>query len=102
MKREKERQASRRLTRREAEVLGALVAFADEPDGELVYQRGTAWLGLQKVSKIIVFSLLRSMFISLRGGLDEVTYGVEHYHVNETGKEALWDHWGIDKTSEGK
>jgi len=80
-----------RLTGREAEVLAVMLVFRDEPDGELAYERGSAYLGNTPLSARLVFGLIRKMCISERGEPSPV----EHYYVNETGTRALRDHWGI-------
>ena len=80
-----------RLTGREAEVLAVMLVFRDEPDGELAYERGSAYLGNTPLSARLVFGLIRKMCISERGEPSPV----EHYYVNEAGTRALRDHWGI-------
>ena len=80
---------SAHLTRREAEVLAILAAF---PEELLIYERGSAYMGLQAVGKNIVFSLIRKMLISE----EEYAGGAEHYQINDTGRNSLKIHWGIE------
>lgn len=78
------------LTRREAEVLGAMAALNEE----LVYEHGRAIVGCSVVARWIVFDLLRRMLISPAQDSDVGSF--ERYFINGRGREALADHWGID------
>lgn len=79
------------MTRRQAEVLAWLKAF---PNDELVYERGTGYVGLQRVSGRTVFALIRSMY--LRQCHDTNIGKVEHYQINETGEDALREYLGTE------
>ena len=78
-----------RLTRREADVLAVLAAF---PEENLIYERGSAYMGTTRISARVVFSLIRKILISLDSGMVEK---VEYYRVNGTGLAVLRRHWGI-------
>jgi len=62
--------------------LTVLRRLRDE-DEELVYERGRAYIDVDRVSKAVVFSLLRACAISL----DSYSRlgGCERYHINGTG-----------------
>ena len=62
----------------------AAVEPGDEA-GELVYERGVAFIGDERIAARTVFALLRACAISLDGG--EIG-GVERYCINETGRAA--------------
>lgn len=81
-----------RLTEREAQVLAVLVAF---PDEDIALERGVAYLGLVPVAPRTVNNLLRLCAISLRmSGL--AGGGTEYYTINETGRDLLAAHWGLE------
>ena len=75
------------LSEREREVLVLMAEHPDDDEGELVYERGQAWIGDEKTSARIVFSLLRHCAISLEDGFQ--VGGVERYRINETGRDLL-------------
>lgn len=76
------------LSPREAEILAVMLAF----DEELIYERGSAYVGLIKVSARLVFSLIRKAAVS------ESSPGpAEHYRINSTGCKLLSNHWGIER-----
>ncbi len=74
------------LTRRQAEVLRIMAADPDGDDGELVYERGEGWIGLDRVAPRTVFALLRACAISLDGGGTGGDGCLERYRINETGR----------------
>lgn len=82
-----------KLTRREAEVLAVLCVFGR--DETLDYERGRAYFGAVSISARLVMSLLRKCVIS-----PCLSSGVERYRINETGRVALADHWGVDSLGE--
>ena len=84
----------RHLTRREAEVLAVMQAL----DEELVYERGTAYVGSTRVSARLVFSFLRQTFVRSMSDASEVGRPghLERYKINSTGVKALRDYWSID------
>lgn len=75
------------LTKRQIEILQLMVDNEDTDDGELVLEKGEAWIGLEKTSPKTVFNLLRAMVISQ--DQYSVVGGFERYHINSTGKEYL-------------
>jgi hypothetical protein len=78
------------LTKREAEVLAILQAA----DAELVYEKGTAYVGHQRVGGKVVNMLLFKMCVSQSAG---ELGGYEVYQINETGRKALYQHWGLEE-----
>lgn len=74
------------LSPRQREVLAIMAAHPDDDEGELVYERGKAWLGDDRIAACTVFALLRACAISLESGK---VGGVERYRINETGRELL-------------
>lgn len=78
------------MTRREAEILAVMLLF----DKELVYDRGTAYVGTVRIGRATVFRLLHKCYITLAG--DSHVGDFERYTVNGTGKRALREHWGVD------
>ncbi len=77
------------MTRRQAEVL-AIMWAADE---ELVYERGTGYVGMSPVGPRTVFALIRMMAISLDSTSTEGNF--ERYTINETGKDLVEEYWGL-------
>ena len=79
------------LTSREAEVLGALMAFEIEP---LVFEpeKKRCHLGTQKVHPRTLALLLRKHLVTQADYQD----GCPYYAVNEAGREVLRQHWGIE------
>lgn len=77
------------LTRRQREVLQVMAADPDGDDGELVYERGEAWLGLDRVAPRTVFALLRACAISLEGDSMGGDGRLERYRINETGRRLI-------------
>ena len=75
------------LTERQREILAQMDAHPDDDEGELVYERGVAFLGDQPVAARTVFALLRWCAITLESGA--VGEGLERYRINETGQELL-------------
>jgi len=75
------------LTRRQYQVLALMAANRDDEDGELVYERGVGYVGLERVGGRTLFALLRMAAISLAE--DSEVGGFERYHINETGLELL-------------
>lgn len=78
------------MTRRMAEVLAWLIAF-DGVD-ELVYERGHAYFGTQRVGAGLALNLMRLMYVSVTTGRPGE---VEHYRVNEYGRAALAEYLGV-------
>lgn len=80
----------RRLTRRQLDVLrcmrdGAETCDEESDYGELVYERGRGFVGLDAVSGRTVFALLRACAISP----EDFGGSVERYRINETGRALL-------------
>ena len=75
------------LTERQREVLTIMRDHREDDEGELLYERGTAYLGHRSISTATVFALLRLCAISMnqysRVG------GLERYTINETGLNLL-------------
>lgn len=71
------------LTRRQRQIL---TKMRDE-DEELVYSKGCGWVGYERVSKSVVFGLLRLMAIRM----DQFSKvgECERYEINETGRQLL-------------
>ena len=74
------------LTKRQREILEIMAAHPDDEEGELVYERGFAYLGTQSVAPRTINTLLRLCVIGLSGG--EVGR-FERYRINETGRQLL-------------
>jgi len=76
------RLCGRLLSKRQLEVLRIMAAHPDDDEGELVYERGCAFLGDERVAPRTVTALLRACAISdtAWGG------GIERYRINETGR----------------
>ena len=75
------------LSLRQREILAQMHKQADSDDGELVYERGVGYLGLDRVGGRTVFALLRFCAISLEP-YSEIGE-VERYRINETGRKLL-------------
>ena len=73
------------LTKRQREVLAVMAAHPDDEEGELVYERGIAFLGDERVSARTVTALLRACAIRNDGEAG----GLERYHINGTGRALL-------------
>ena len=73
-----------RLTTRQREILEIMARHQDDDEGELVYERGVAYLGDDRVAARTVFALLRICAISLER--DSEVGGFERYRINETGQ----------------
>jgi hypothetical protein len=86
-----------RLTPREAEVLTVMLAFRDEADAEIVYERGQGYQGIIRVSPRLVFSLIRKMCVRPLSDQSEIGLvgHIERYTINETGVKTLRAYWGI-------
>ena len=74
------------LTKRQRHVLTLMATPSFEDDGELVYERGRGYIGVEPVGSRTVFALLRLCAISLTGG--EVG-SFKRYRINETGRALL-------------
>ena len=77
----------RQLTKRQLEVLRIMSDNEHDPhEGIIVYERGDAYIGDTRIAARTVFALLRACAISelYDGGIH-----VEHYRINETGKNIL-------------
>ena len=66
-----------------------MAADPDGDDGELVYECGEGWLGLDRVAPRTVFALLRACAISLDIGGVGGDGCLERYRINETGRALL-------------
>lgn len=77
------------LTRRQREILRIMAADSDGDDGELVYERGEGWLGLERVAPRTVFALLRACAITLDGEGIGGDGRLERYRINETGRQLI-------------
>ena len=74
------------LTTRQMWILKTMRDNANTDDGELVYECGVGYLGLERIAPRTVFALLRLCVISA----DSFNSGgVEKYHINDTGKKLL-------------
>jgi len=73
------------LTPRQLEVLAIMAAHPDDDEGELVYERGAAYLGDTRIAARTVFALLRACVIREDGP----NAGIERYRINETGRALL-------------
>lgn len=73
------------ITKRQLEILRIMRDKADDEDGELVYDRGTGYIGNEPVAARTVFALLRLRAISAC----QCGSGIERYCINETGKRLL-------------
>jgi hypothetical protein len=73
-------------TKRQLEILKIMRDNKDNEDGELVYESGIGYVGLDRVSSRTVFALLRFCAISLDSVFGEK---FERYHINESGEELL-------------
>jgi hypothetical protein len=76
----------RSLTRRQLEVLGTMYDEADNDDGELVYERGQAFLGVTRIAPRTVTALLRACALHAE---TEMGADVERYTINETGRKII-------------
>ena len=79
---------ARLLTPRQVEILTIMAAHPHDDEGELVYERGVAFLDLDRVAARTVFALLRLCAISNEDG-DGKVGGFERYRINETGRALL-------------
>jgi len=70
------------LTKREREVLTIMADHRDDEAGEIVYERGTAYLGDTRIAARTVFALIRLYAISANNPDPRM---VEYYRINETG-----------------
>lgn len=78
--------AGEALTKRQLDILTRMAAHPHDEDGELVYERGVAFLGDEPIAARTVFALLRACTISLE---DVSAVGsFERYRINETGRAA--------------
>lgn len=73
------------LTKRQIEILKIMYDNEDTDDGEIVYDKGTGYVGLEKIAPRTIFSLLRLCCISA----DQYGGAIEHYHINGTGEDFL-------------
>lgn len=76
-----------RLSPRQREILAIMKAHRDDDEGEIVYERGVAYLGDDRIAARTVFALLRLCAISLES--DSQIGRFERYRINETGTEWL-------------
>ena len=75
------------LTKRQREVLEIMDKLVDDEAGELVYERGRGYIGLEPVAGRTVFALLRLCAIGLEDGSEVGRF--ERYTINETGRKLL-------------
>ena len=73
------------LTPRQVAILRQMAAHVDDEDGELVYERGVGYLGLERVAPRTVFALLRLCAITS----ENEPGGVERFHITGTGLQLL-------------
>ena len=73
------------LTKRQIEILEIMYNNENTDDGEIVYEKGTGYLGLERIAPRTIFALLRLCCISL----DQYPGNIERYHINETGENFL-------------
>ncbi len=73
------------LTKRQLEILKIMYDNEDTDDGEIVYDIGIGYLGLERIAPRTIFALLRVCCISM----DQYGGGIEHYHINGTGADFL-------------
>lgn len=66
--------------------LAVLRKMRDE-DEELVYERGSGYVGTNRISAMTVFALLRAAAVSMDQGSTVGKF--ERYTINETGREIL-------------
>ena len=78
-----------RLTPRQRKVLQIMAADPDGDDGELVYEQGECWLGLERVASRTLFALLRACAISQDGEGLSGDGKLERYRINETGRRLI-------------
>lgn len=78
------KRAGENLTKRQREILAIMAAHPHDDEGELVYERGVAYLGEEPVAARTVFALLRACAISLED--TSQVGGLERYRLNETGR----------------
>jgi hypothetical protein len=76
-----------RLTKRQREILQRMADDPDGEDGELVYERGIAYLGLERIAARTVNALIRLYAISVSDFESIGKY--ERWHINETGRQLL-------------
>lgn len=75
-------------SRRQQEILQRMADHRDDDEGELVYERGVAYLGDDRIAPRTVFALLRLCAIS-PDSTSAIGTGVERYRINETGRQLL-------------
>ena len=73
------------LTKRQIEILKIMYDNEDTDDGEIIYEKGIGYLGLERIAPRTIFALLRLCCISL----DQYSGNIERYHINGTGEEFL-------------
>lgn len=73
------------LTKRQIEILQIMHYNKDTEDGEIVYDKGVGYIGLEKIAPRTIFALLRLCCISL----DQIGCSMEYYRINGTGEDFL-------------
>jgi len=73
------------LTKRQIEILKIMHDNENTDDGEIVYEKGVGYLGLERIAPRTIFTLLRLCCISL----DQYSGVMERYHINGTGEDFL-------------
>lgn len=75
------------LTKRQVQALRLLRDNYNTEDGEMVYERGECWIGLEKFSGRTLFALLKVMALHMES--TSTVGGFEVYTINETGLKIL-------------
>ena len=75
------------LTKRQIQALRLLRDNFDTEDGEMVYEKGQCYIGLEKFSGRTLFALLKVMAIRMLS--TSTVGGFEVYTINETGLKLL-------------
>ena len=73
------------LTKRQIEILKIMHENENTDDGEIVYEKGIGYLGLERIASRTIFALLRVCCISL----NQYSGSIERYHINGTGEDFL-------------
>jgi hypothetical protein len=75
------------VTKRQLEVLRMMKERTEDEDGELVYERGVAYIGTTRIAARTVWALIRAMAIKMSS--DSNVGGFERYTITETGRALL-------------
>jgi len=74
------------LTKRMREILTIMADHPDDDEGEIAYERGTAYLGDTRIAARTVNALIRLYAIN---EYDPTGKSVEYYRINETGRKLI-------------